>query len=56
MTGPRLLLVIAMPIATMCAALMFATGDAHHVVRWTARTSLVLSAPSYVARFAVVLC
>ena len=50
MTGPRLLFVIAMAIATMCAALMFATHDVHYVVRWTARTSLALFALAYVAR------
>lgn len=55
MTGARLLFVIAMAIATMCAALMFATADAHYVVRWTARTSLVLFALTYVARPAAVL-
>lgn len=55
MTGARLLLVIAMAIATMCAGLLFATGDAHDLVRWTARTSLVLFALAYVARPAVAL-
>ena len=55
MTGPRLLFVIAMAIATMCAALMFATHDPHYVIRWTARTSLLLFALAYVARPAVVL-
>ena len=55
MTGARLLFVIAMAIATMCAGLLFATGDAHYVVRWTARTSLVLFALTYLARPAAVL-
>jgi hypothetical protein len=55
MTGARLLFVIAMAIATMCVALIFATNDAHDVVRWTARTSLVLFALAYVARPATVL-
>ena len=50
MTGPRLLFVIAMAIATMCAAMMFATHDVHYVIRWTARTSLGLFALAYVAR------
>jgi hypothetical protein len=53
--GPRLLFVIAMAIGTMCAGLMFATHDAHYVVRWTARTSFVLFALAYVARPAVTL-
>ncbi|HEY5928317.1 MAG TPA: ferric reductase-like transmembrane domain-containing protein [Kofleriaceae bacterium] len=55
MTGARLLIVIAMAIATMCAALMFATHDPSYVIRWTARTSLVLFALAYVARPATVL-
>jgi methionine sulfoxide reductase heme-binding subunit len=50
MTGPRLLLTITFAIATMCVALAFATGDPHVVIRWTARTSLVLFALAYVAR------
>jgi DMSO/TMAO reductase YedYZ heme-binding membrane subunit len=50
MTGPRLLLVITMVIATMCAGLAFATSEAGAVIRWTARTSLVLFALAYVAR------
>jgi methionine sulfoxide reductase heme-binding subunit len=50
MTGPRLLFVITMLIATMCAGLMFATDDARYVIRWTARTSLVMFALAYVAR------
>src|SRR5689334_16347631 len=50
MTGPRLLFVIAMAIATMCAGLALATHDAHYIIRWTARTSLVLFALAYVAR------
>jgi hypothetical protein len=48
--GPRLLLVITMVIAMMCAGLAFATGDVGYVIRWTARTSLVLFALAYVAR------
>jgi len=50
MTGPRLLFVITMAIATLCAALMFATHDVHYVIRWTARSSLLLFALAYVAR------
>ena len=55
MTGARLLFVIAMAIATMCAGLLFATHDAHYVIRWTARTSLALFALAYFARPATVL-
>jgi methionine sulfoxide reductase heme-binding subunit len=55
MTGPRLLFVIAMAIATMCAALWFATHEVHAVIRWTARTSFTLFALAYVARPATVL-
>lgn len=55
MTGPRLLFVIAMAIATMCAAIMFATHEPALVVRWTARTSLVLFGLAYVARPATAL-
>jgi methionine sulfoxide reductase heme-binding subunit len=53
MTGVRLMLVITMLIATVSAALVFATNDAAYVVRWTARTSLVLFALAYIARPAV---
>jgi DMSO/TMAO reductase YedYZ heme-binding membrane subunit len=53
----RLLLLIALAIAAMCAAIVAATGGgaeaAHAVVRWTARTSLLLFAFAYVARPAV---
>jgi methionine sulfoxide reductase heme-binding subunit len=55
MTGARLLFVIAMAIATMCAALGFATHDVHAVIRWTARTSFTLFALAYVARPATTL-
>ena len=55
MTGARLLFATAMAIATMCAALMFATHDVRYVIRWTARTSLVLFALAYVARPATAL-
>ena len=59
MTGPRLLIVIAMAVATMCAALMFAVEPyeeaVREVIRWTARSSLVLFALAYVARPATVL-
>ncbi len=49
----RLLAVISLAIALMCAALL-ATGDpAHLVVRWTARTSFTLFALAYAARPAV---
>lgn len=50
MTGARLLLTITIAIAGMCTALALATGDPHVVIRWTARTSLVLFALAYVAR------
>jgi DMSO/TMAO reductase YedYZ heme-binding membrane subunit len=53
----RLLLAISLAIAAMCAAIVAATGGgaeaAHAVVRWTARTSLILFALAYVARPAV---
>jgi len=55
MRGPRLLFVIAMAIATMCAAIMFATHEPTLVVRWTARTSLLLFVLAYVARPATAL-
>ena len=55
MTGPRLLFVIAMAIATMCAAIGFATHEPSLVVRWTARTSLVLFVLAYIARPATAL-
>jgi len=50
MTGPRLLVTISILIAAMCAAISVATGDPLEVIRWTARTSLVLFALAYVAR------
>lgn len=50
MTGPRLLLTISLAIAAMCAAIALATGDPYAVIRWTARSSLVLFALAYVAR------
>lgn len=50
MTGPRLLLAITVAIATMSIALAVATGEPGSVIRWTARTSLVLFALAYVAR------
>ncbi len=51
MNGPRLLGAIALAVAAMCAGLV-ATADpaAPAVVRWTARTSLVLFGLVYVAR------
>jgi DMSO/TMAO reductase YedYZ heme-binding membrane subunit len=55
MTGARLLFVIAMAVATMCAGLWFATQDVHAVIRWTARTSFTLWALAYVARPATAL-
>lgn len=53
MTGVRLMVVITLAIATVSAGLLFSTSDAHYVIRWTARTSLVLFALAYVARPAV---
>lgn len=54
MSGPRLLVLITIAIAAMCAAIVAAIGPgpeaAHAVVRWTARTSFVLFALTYVAR------
>jgi methionine sulfoxide reductase heme-binding subunit len=50
MTGVRLMVVITLAIATVSAGLAFATHDAAYVIRWTARTSLVLFAAAYVAR------
>ena len=55
MTGARLLFVISMAVATMCAAVLAVTHDIHAVVVWTARSSLVLFALTYVARPATVL-
>ena|SRR5688500_8012929 len=59
MTGPRLLFVIAMAIATLCAAILFAAPTRDEavleIIRWTARSSLVLFALAYVARPATVL-
>lgn len=52
--GMRLLAAIAATIGAMCVVLYFAFGGgpaaAHAIVRWTARTSLVLFALAYVAR------
>lgn len=52
--GMRLLAAITVAIALMCAALVLAYGAtaeaAHAVVRWTARTSLVMFALAYVSR------
>lgn len=57
MSGPRLLVLISLAVAAMCAAIVAALGPgqeaAHAVVRWTARTSFVLFALTYVARPAV---
>lgn len=50
MTGVRLMVVFTLAIATVSAGLVFATSDAAYVIRWTARTSLVLFALAYVAR------
>jgi methionine sulfoxide reductase heme-binding subunit len=54
MNGPRLLTLITIAIAAMCAAIVAAMGPgpdaAHAVVRWTARTSFVLFSLAYVAR------
>jgi methionine sulfoxide reductase heme-binding subunit len=52
--GMRLLGAITIALAVMCLALVLAFGlgpeGAHAVVRWTARTSLVLFTLAYVAR------
>jgi len=54
MSGPRLLGLISIAIAVMCAVIVASIGPgpeaAHAVVRWTARTSFVLFALTYVAR------
>jgi len=56
-TGARLLAVIALAIAAMTAAILALVSPlpvaAHVLVRWTARTSLVLFALAFVARPAV---
>jgi sulfoxide reductase heme-binding subunit YedZ len=53
-SGPRLLATIAAAIAVMCAALVVVVSPqpaaAGAVIRWTARTSLVLFSLAYVAR------
>ena len=49
MRGPRLLLVVTVVVSSMCIALI-ATSPAGALIRWTARTSLVLFALAYVAR------
>jgi methionine sulfoxide reductase heme-binding subunit len=53
-TGPRLLAAIALAIGIMTAAIMASVSPldiaAHTLVRWTARTSLVLFALAYAAR------
>ena len=52
--GMRLLAAVAVAIGVMCVALVLAYGvtpeGAHAVVRWTARTSLVLFTLAYVSR------
>ena len=52
--GPRLLLVIAIAVTAMAIAIMILAAPyeyrAHALVRWTARTSLVLFVLAYVAR------
>ena len=52
--GTRLLAIVTAAIAVMCVALVVGHGGgpeaAHAVVRWTARTSLVLFALAYVSR------
>lgn len=57
MTGPRLLAAIAVAIAAMSVAIVTTVSPteaaAHALVRWTARTSLVLFSLAYVARPAV---
>lgn len=50
-SGPRLLLAIVLVVGAMCAALLgLADPAAPPIVRWTARTSLVLFTLVYVAR------
>lgn len=53
-SGPRLLALIAIAIGAMCAAIANAVSPAEDaagaMIRWTARTSLVLFALVYVAR------
>jgi DMSO/TMAO reductase YedYZ heme-binding membrane subunit len=53
-TGPRLTLTIGAAVAAMCAALLatygFTLAGTGAVIRWTARTSLVLFAIAYIAR------
>jgi methionine sulfoxide reductase heme-binding subunit len=44
LSGPRLLAVIAAVVAVMCVMLAITTGSPSVVIRWTARTSLVLFA------------
>jgi methionine sulfoxide reductase heme-binding subunit len=50
LSGPRLLAVIAAVVAVMCVMLAITTGSPSVVIRWTARTSLVLFAMAYIAR------
>lgn len=54
LAGPRLLAAIAIAIGAMCAALAASVSPAEAaagaVIRWTARTSLVLFVLAYVAR------
>jgi hypothetical protein len=53
-TGPRLLALIAAAIAAMTIGILTVVSPlpdaAHALVRWTARTSLVLFSLAYVAR------
>ena len=53
-TGPRLSLTIGAVVAAMCAAILATRGytldAASAIIRWTARTSLVLFALAYIAR------
>jgi DMSO/TMAO reductase YedYZ heme-binding membrane subunit len=53
-SGPRLLALIAIAVGAMCAAIVNAVSPAEDaagaMIRWTARTSLVLFALVYVAR------
>jgi DMSO/TMAO reductase YedYZ heme-binding membrane subunit len=52
--GMRLLAAVTVALAVMCVAVFFAFGGgadaAHAIVRWTARTSLVLFTLAYVSR------
>ncbi len=54
MSGPRLLGLISIALAVMCIGLVLIASSqdqaAHLVIRWTARTSLILFLLAYIAR------